>query len=216
MQYVLKSMTIRVMVLLCLSAEAFSAAGCGAPVYESIADGPASSAAQSGASGRIEDTSFSSGTSSDKEAGSLFVYVCGAVRHAGVYELKEGARVYEALEAAGGLTDGAEETSLNQAAFLTDGQQITVLTKEEALQGHDSLQPSASGAVNDGKININTADASELMTLKGIGQSRAEDIIKYRTENGPFGAIEEIMQVSGIKTAVFEKIRDDITVGQSQ
>jgi competence protein ComEA len=54
------------------------------------------------------------------------------------------------------------------------------------------------------------------MTLKGIGQSRAEDIIKYRTENGPFGAIEEIMQVSGIKTAVFEKIRDDITVGQSQ
>ena len=132
----------------------------------------------------------------------VFIHVCGEVASPGVYELKAGSRVYEAIEAAGGLTPKAAEEALNQAEVLVDGQQIQVLSLEEILQ-KDSA---------DGKININKAAKEELMTLSGIGEAKADAIIRYRNEKGKFDSIEEIMEIEGIKEGVFRKIEDLITV----
>ena len=141
------------------------------------------------------------------------VYVCGAVASPGVYVLPEGSRVYEAVEMAGGLLESADPKALNQARPLADGEQITVLTVEEVQNG-ETAEQGAGGSVSggDGKVNINTADADELMTLSGIGESRAKAIIAYREENGKFESIEDIMKIDGIKEKMFEKIRDSITV----
>ena len=191
-------------------------AGCGAAVYESVAKGPVSDSGTEDAP--LEPASLTSDVLSTKN---LFVYVCGAVRCPGVYELAAGARVFEAIEAAGGLEEDADLFSLNQAAPLADGQQLIVLTEEERKLQEENASLVGSGAVpeaggsaeaSDGRININTADAQQLMTLQGIGEKKAKDIIAYREENGPFSSIEEIMNVGGIKSAVFEKIRDAIVV----
>lgn len=149
------------------------------------------------------------------------VYVCGAVASPGVYVLPEGSRVYEAVEMAGGLLESADPKALNQARPLADGEQITVLTVEEVQNG-ETAEQGAGGSVSggdgtsagsgNGKVNINTADEDELMTLSGIGESRAKAIIAYREENGKFESIEDIMKIDGIKEKMFEKIRDSITV----
>ena len=141
------------------------------------------------------------------------VYVCGAVASPGVYVLPEGSRVYEAVEMAGGLLESADPKALNQARPLADGEQITVLTVEEVQNG-ETAEQGAGGSVSagDGKVNINTADEDELMTLSGIGESRAKAIIAYREENGKFESIEDIMKIDGIKEKMFEKISDSITV----
>ena len=141
------------------------------------------------------------------------VYVCGAVASPGGYVLPEGSRVYEAVEMAGGLLESADPKALNQARPLADGEQITVLTVEEVQNG-ETAEQGAGGSVSggDGKVNINTADEDELMTLSGIGESRAKAIIAYREENGKFESIEDIMKIDGIKEKMFEKIRDSITV----
>lgn len=143
----------------------------------------------------------------------IFVYVCGAVKVPGVYEMSSAARVYEALAAAGGCTAEASEESLNQAGFLEDGQRIYVPTKEEAANGqwHISTSPeSAKEAVE--LVNINTADKDTLMTLPGIGDAKAESILSYRQQHGRFRSIEEIKEISGIKDSVFQQIKDRITV----
>ena len=140
-----------------------------------------------------------------ESGGEIFVYVCGAVNKPGVYALPAGSRVYEAVELAGGLTEDADERAVNQAEILRDGMQVTVFTKSEALLQNEN----PAGA----KVNINTAGASELMRLTGIGESRAQDIIAYRKEHGAFAVPEDLMKVPGIKEAVYEKIKDDITVG---
>ena len=144
----------------------------------------------------------------EEEPLSVFVYVCGAVQKPGVYELPAGSRVYEALAAAGGLTEEADEKSLNQAELLRDGSQITVYTKEEA----SSLPAPAGETAGSGKVNLNTAGKELLTTLPGIGDAKADAILQYREENGGFSSIEEIMQIEGIKEKVFEKIRDLIEV----
>ena len=135
----------------------------------------------------------------------ICVYVCGAVNAPGVYTLPAGSRVYEAVRMAGGLSDEADERAVNQAEILTDGRQVTIPTKAEVLKEEE-------GAAG-GPVNINTAGVSELMRLSGVGESRAKDIIAYRKEHGAFSVPEDIMKVPGIKEAVFEKIKDDITVG---
>ena len=137
----------------------------------------------------------------------IFVYVCGAVRTPGVYALPAGSRVYEAVELAGGLTEEADERAVNQAEVLKDGMQVTVPTRTEA----EELRAAEGNAY--GRVNINTAGVSELTRLTGIGEARAKDIIAYREAHGAFSSPEEIMKVSGIKEAVYEKIKDDITVG---
>lgn len=136
-----------------------------------------------------------------------YVHVCGEVESPGVYGLPEDSRIYEAIEAAGGFTDEAAEETLNLAAKISDGMQILVYSRSEA-----ETLPEVSGAGEAGLVNLNTASKEELMTLKGIGESRAEDIIRYREEAGGFSAIEDIMKVPGIKEAGFQKIKDRITV----
>lgn len=154
-----------------------------------------------------------------------YVYVCGAVNAPGVYELPAGSRVYEAIAMAGGMTGEADGRSLNQAAQVADGQQITVYTREEAEklqkngnsaamagQAGESEGNLSSGESGKAKVNINTAGREELMTLHGIGAARADAILAYREEHGTFSRIEDIMNVEGIKEKAFAKIRDDIVV----
>lgn len=137
----------------------------------------------------------------------LTVYVCGAVQHPGVYELAEGSRVYEALALAGGVTDDASPTAVNQAQLLTDGEMIEILTVDQAME-----RETAQEAESDGRVNINTADAEELKMLPGIGEAKADSIIAYREKNGAFAAIEDIKNIEGIKDGVFAKLEDHIKV----
>ena len=145
----------------------------------------------------------------EAETSSCFVHVCGAVTSPGVYELPAGSRVFEALELAGGITEEGAAAALNLAEMIHDGEQIFVPTWEQLEAGWTAP---ADGQAQDGKININTATMEQLMMLSGIGESRARDIISYREEHGPFSQIQDIMQVSGIKEAAFERINDYITV----
>lgn len=142
-----------------------------------------------------------------EESDILAVYVCGAVKCPGVYELSAGSRVYEAITMAGGLTKEASETAVNQAQLLVDGQMIQIPTKEEA----EALQVSEDAA-EDGLVNINTADLEELKTLPGIGDAKAQSIISYRESNGAFEAVEDIKNIEGIKDGVFAKLEGLIKV----
>ncbi len=146
----------------------------------------------------------------------IMVHVCGYVASPGVYELHEGARVYEAIDAAGGYVEEADQSYMNLAAELTDGMKIYVPgIGEEYTAGASELSSympgSGTAETAAGKVNINTADAAALQTLPGIGPSRAADIIAYREKNGAFAGIEDIMKVPGIKNAAFAKLEDMIT-----
>ena len=163
----------------------------------------------------------------------IYVDVCGAVANPGVFQLAAGSRVFQAIEAAGGYLPEAALTCVNRAGVLTDGQQLYILTQEEMeRQGLDPAEMAgasdgqmngsagtgqntgiAAQAQQDNRININTADETQLTTLTGIGATRAQAIIAYRQENGPFATIEEIMNVQGIKEGTFAKIKDEIVVG---
>jgi competence protein ComEA len=142
----------------------------------------------------------------------ILVYICGEVNNPGVYELTGGNRICDAVDAAGGLTDEASREYWNLAEPLLDGEMLYFPTVEEAKERQQSEAESTSSA-DDGRININTADASQLQQIPGIGASRAEAILAYRRENGSFSSIEDIMKVSGIKNALFEKMKDYITIG---
>ena len=146
------------------------------------------------------------------EPETIWVYVCGAVRVPGVYELPADGRVFQALDAAGGPLEGAELRSLNQAALLTDGEQITVYTAEEIEETGGIRPPDTEAQAGTGKINLNTAGKEELMKLSGIGEARAQAIITYRETHGPFTAVEEVMNIEGIKEKAFSKIKDEIEV----
>ena len=172
---------------------------------------------------------------SDKEMQQAMIYVdvCGAVANPGVFQLAAGSRVFQAIEAAGGYLPEAALTGVNRAGVLTDGQQLYILTQEEMeRQGLDpaEMAGASDGQMNgsagtgqntgmvaqvqqDNRININTADEAQLTTLTGIGATRAQAIIAYREETGPFAAIEDIMNVQGIKEGTFAKIKDEIVVG---
>ena len=142
------------------------------------------------------------------------VFVCGAVANEGVYELPEGSRVFDAVQAAGGFAEDADETYVNQADFVSDAQKLYIPTKSEAEEMKEASkapEESASGE-SGGLININTADESALTTLPGIGQARARSIIDYRQQNGPFEKPEDLMKVSGIGQAGFDKLKTYITV----
>ena len=163
----------------------------------------------------------------------IYVDVCGAVANPGVFQLAAGSRVFQAIEAAGGYLPEAVQNCVNRAGVLTDGQQLYILTQEEMeRQGLDPAEMAgasdgqmngsagtgqntgiAAQAQQDNRININTADETQLTTLTGIGATRAQAIIAYRQEHGPFAAIEDIMNVQGIKEGTFAKIKDEIVVG---
>ncbi len=138
----------------------------------------------------------------------LLVDVAGWVRRPGVYEFAEGARVVDALDAAGGARPGALLQALNLAAPLVDGTQILVPREgEEAV-----APPVAAGAVAGGLVNVNTATATELEELPGIGEVLAQRIVDYRTENGPFTSVDQLLDVSGIGDSILDSIRELVTV----
>lgn len=152
------------------------------------------------------------GSYRDKADGSdkqdfLYVYVCGAVCEPGVVSLPVGSRADDAVKAAGGMTEEADTAYVNLAAMVADGEKVFIPTREEA----EALNQEQASEEN-GLVNINKADAAQLCTLPGIGESRAADIIAHREKNGPFETIEDIMKVPGIKTSTFTKISDKITI----
>jgi competence protein ComEA len=141
----------------------------------------------------------------------LAVHVIGAVPRPGLYEFAEGARIQNAIDAAGGLLASANVDSLNLAALLEDGQQLNIPYMDEPPAATEA--PVVTEAPTSGLININTATLAELDTLPGIGPTTAQKIIDYRSQNGNFSTIEDIMKVSGIGPATFENIKALITVG---
>ncbi len=145
----------------------------------------------------------------DEKSEPVIVHICGAVVNPGVYELPPGSRIVDAVDKAGGLSVDADESYVNLAAVPNDGEQIFIPTIEESVIMKQTRQETG---VSSGKVNINTADKALLCTLPGIGDTRAADIIAYRQEHGNFSAIEDIMQVSGIKEGSFQKIKEMIVV----
>lgn len=150
------------------------------------------------------------------------VYVTGAVRNPGVYEIAPQSRVYEALNAAGGFSSDADQEAINLAAMLADGVHIKFPRKGEAVQPQPSApaaqqaqaaQSALRAPTASGKININTASLGELDTLTGIGPKTGQAIIDYREANGPFRRAEDLMNVKGIGPKKFDAIKDDITIG---
>ncbi|MDD3370178.1 MAG: helix-hairpin-helix domain-containing protein [Lachnospiraceae bacterium] len=149
---------------------------------------------------------------------SWYVYVCGAVKVPGVYKVVPGSRIFEAIELAGGFAENASEDYVNQAQPLEDGARIEILTEYEAekarqaeLEAEQESRLAAESAA-DGKINLNTATKEQLCTLPGIGATRADSIIAYRDQAGSFQTVEDIMKVNGIKSSVYEKIKEQIKV----
>lgn len=167
----------------------------------------------------------------------LYVYVCGAVECPGVYAFEEGARVFDAIEAAGGLSADADGACVNQALKLSDQDQLYIRTLEEKEQNTQKGEASCTGTSPEGstsgngygllpaegsagtenaadaRININTASQKDLTSLPGIGDTKAAAILADRTENGFYEAPEDLKRVSGIGDATFEKLKDRITTG---
>ena len=146
-------------------------------------------------------------TSSPAAGGSaIFVHILGAVMAPGLYELREGDRAVDAVAAAGGFADGADQSQLNLARFVTDGEQIVV-----PVVG--AVPPAAAGGAQvPGKVNINTADAAALETLPRVGPAMAARIIEWRDANGRFTAVEDLMSVTGVGEKTFEQLKDLVTV----
>lgn len=142
----------------------------------------------------------------------IFVDIGGEVVHPMLAELEDGSRVEDAIEAAGGLTEDADLSSINRAAFINDGDKIYIPSSDDAAVPLLSDPGGAAAAQTaGGKVNINTADSQELQTLTGIGPVTADKIIEYRQTNGRFTTIEDIKKVSGIGEKTFEKFRESIT-----
>ncbi|MBA3946933.1 MAG: helix-hairpin-helix domain-containing protein [Herpetosiphonaceae bacterium] len=144
----------------------------------------------------------------------LGVDVIGAVQQPGMYFLPAGARVEDAVQVAGGLAPNANREAINMSAHLTDGQQLRVPHVGEAAAAA-VVNTSIAGTNSPAHININTANAATLATLPGIGQVLAQRIIDYRTTHGPFGAIGDLRNVTGIHATLFDKIKDSIQVGNA-
>ncbi|MFW0111776.1 helix-hairpin-helix domain-containing protein [Rothia sp. CCM 9416] len=179
---------------------------------------------QAGARSRQEpnntsDSSTPTSSSSAASGGAVLVHVTGAVISPGLYELKPGGRVNDALTAAGGPRPDANTSAINLAEPVMDGRQIyvpavgeeTVLPPAQATQGKASSSAGSSSAT-DHLVNINTAEASELQTLPQVGPVLAESIIAWREEHGGFQSVDELDQVSGIGPSKLEKLRPLVTV----
>lgn len=142
-----------------------------------------------------------------RETEMIVVYLTGAVVKPDIYEIPEESRLYELIETAGGFSEHAAKDHLNLARYVFDGEMIHVPTMADNVES--SIDE---GRFSSGKVNINRGDLDDLMGLTGIGETKAEAIIDYRENNGPFQRIEDIMNVDGIKDAMFNKIKEDITI----
>lgn len=151
----------------------------------------------------------------------IIVYICGAVKTSKVVTLKENSRICDAIDAAGGLTNDADLTTINLAYILEDGEKIYIPKKGENIENLSSLNSNnqdssyssySSSNFKNNKININKATQTELETIPGIGPSTALKILDYREKNGKFLSIEDIKNVSGIGEAKYEKIKNYISI----
>ena len=162
-----------------------------------------------------------------------YVHICGAVKNPGVYCMKQGDRIFEVIEIAGGFTEDACEDYINQAESILDGLKLWIPTAKEAMElgwkhprtesggilqsnalGNGPDTASDASNENAGLVNINTATVAQLCSLSGIGEAKAQAIVAYRNEHGSFRQKEDIMKVAGIKQSGYEKIKDRIWVGQ--
>jgi len=184
------------------------------PVGASAANAP-EGAGQSAGLSSADATAGSTPASS-----SVFVHVVGAVRHPGLFELPSGARVAEAVQAAGGLAGNAAQAGINLARPVTDGEQVVVPTLDEFASG---APPAAAGAGATGGasgagssagalVNINTADATALDTLPGVGPSTAAKIVAEREANGPFKSPDDLGRVAGIGPKKLEELKPRVSV----
>ena len=193
---------------------------------DEISSGKASETANDGGNGEVAEES-------DKEketqgGGKIFIDIAGEVKNPGVYEVTSDSRIFEAIEKAGGLTEKADTTNVNQAETVKDGQKISIPKKGATAQssggsGGESSQTTSAPASNaqtsagtdpasGTKININSADSSQLQTINGIGPSTAEKIIRYRTSKGAFKSIDDLKKVDGIGDKKLEKLRPYVTI----
>jgi competence protein ComEA len=149
---------------------------------------------------------------------SVLVHVAGAVTQPGVYELSAGARVADAVAAAGGATTDADPNALNLAAPVVDGDRIEVPVAgaarppgpEGAGHSHASVPGSNAGSAS-GPVDLNAATTSELDQLPGIGPATAAAIVEYREQNGPFATVDDLLDVPGIGPAKLDAVRDAVT-----
>lgn len=191
--------------------EGVSVSGKGSSGGAELADG------STGGAGGALDAEHTARTETVPEE-TLCVYVCGAVAAEGVYSLPAGSRLVDAVDAAGGFTAEADRAYHNLAAYLSDGQKVYVPTgaETEELTAAERLDGRTEAEGGDRKeplpVNINTADKELLMTLPGIGEAKAESILTYRKNAGPFQETGELKKVSGIGEAMFERIKDKIVV----
>lgn len=174
-------------------------------------------------------------TTNQQEKTTYKVDIKGQIQTPGIYTMEESSRVIDVIEKAGGLTENANTTVLNLSKKITDEMVIIVYSNEEVINftktkeieqqvqeqcvqkdenslKNDACICDASSSSTTKLISINNATLEELMTLPGIGESKAKDIINYRTENGPFKNIEDLMNVTGIGESLFVKIKENITI----
>lgn len=157
--------------------------------------------------------------SSDPGGGSVWVHVVGQVQRPGLVQLRPGARVADAVAAAGGASEEADLSAINLAAVVSDGQQVVVPSPGEQLsagggsgQGTGAGGSGAGGAGHGSLLDLNSADAAALVTLPGVGPVLAERIIAWRTTHGRFTNVDELQEVSGIGPAVLASVRDLVRV----
>lgn len=142
------------------------------------------------------------------EPSTVFIHVFGAVTAPGLVELPEGSRVADAIEAAGGLAEGADSASVNLARVVADGEQVAV-GSSVAAEGEAAAGAPAAGS---GKVSINSATEAELQSLPGIGEATAAKIVADRKANGPFASLEDLTRVSGIGQKKYEALAELITL----
>lgn len=146
----------------------------------------------------------------------IIIHVAGEVNNPGIISLKQGSRIIDAIESAGGLTEDADISNVNLAYELEDAQKIYIPSiydlEEIAVIQENSENILSSGVKKNSKVNINKANEGELQNLTGIGLSIAKRIVQYRNENGNFKNLEDIKNVSGIGDSKYENIKDEICI----
>jgi competence protein ComEA len=171
--------------------------------------GTSTTAARPTASATAGDRRVSTDNPAGDQSPSAFVHVVGQVNKPGLYELAAGSRVVDAVSAAGGFTATADQTQLNLAQLVEDGQQIVVPTQGAAPAAGEPV-PSTDGAAG-AKVNINSADATTLQTLDGIGPALAQRIVAYRSAHGGFRTVSDLQNVTGIGPKKFAAIKSEVT-----
>lgn len=188
--------------------------------FNNSADASSFEVVESG--GEEQNAASDAVSDSENTKSQVCVYVTGCVTNPGVVYLDEGARIADAIEACGGMTDQASKSSLNLAQVIQDGEQISVPSIEEVeasryaapndANSTESTQSSGSLSASSDKVNINTADVAQLQTLNGIGESKAKKIVDYREKNGLFKSIDDLSNVSGIGEKTVENLKDSICI----